>query len=141
VGDEAFFRGLRRFYADGRYRKVGTEHLRQAMETESGRPLARFFEGWIYGSTLPSLAFAYQVQSVEGTEAAEDVVLRVTQSGDPFDVPVSIRLTYTDGRTTDVVVPATGAVTERRVRLEGRLRSALVNNDDGTLAEVRRATF
>jgi hypothetical protein len=141
VGDEAFFRGLRRFYAEGRYRKVGTEHLRQAMETESGRPLARFFEGWIYGSTLPSLAFAYQVQGVQGGEADQDVVLRVTQSGDPFDVPVSIRLTYTDGRTTDVVVPATGAVTELRVRLEGRLRSALVNDDDGTLAEVRRARF
>jgi aminopeptidase N len=138
VGDEAFFRGIRRFYVDGRYRKVGTEHLRRAMEAESGRSLARFFDGWIYGSTLPSLAFAYQVQN---GAAGEEVVLRVTQAGDPFEVPVTVTLTYTDGRTADVVIPAAGPSTDVRVPLDGRLRSAVVNVDDGTLADVRRAAF
>src|SRR5438128_6153438 len=55
VGDEAFFRGVRRFYEASRFRKAGTEELRAAMEAETGRPLARFFERWIYGSTLPQL--------------------------------------------------------------------------------------
>jgi hypothetical protein len=138
VGDEAFFRGIRLFYVEGRYRKVGTDDLRQAMETASGRSLARFFEGWIYGSTLPRLSFAYQVQK---GAAGEEVVLRVTQTGDPFEVPVTVKLTYADGRAADVVIPAAGPSTEVRVPLDGRLRSAVVNNDDGTLAEVRRATF
>jgi hypothetical protein len=138
VGDEAFFRGIRRFYAEGRYRKVGTEHLRQAMEAESGRSLARFFDGWIYGSTLPSLSLAHQV---EAGPAGEEIVFRVTQTGEPFDVPVPVTLTYTDGRTAEVVVRASGPTTEMRVPLDGRLRSAAVNNDDGTLAEVRRTAF
>ena len=53
VGDEAFFRGLRRFYAESRFTKAGTDDFRAAMEAESGRSLERFFERWIYGSTLP----------------------------------------------------------------------------------------
>ena len=55
VGDEAFFRGLRRFYATSRFHKAGTDDFRAAMEAETGRSLERFFERWIYGSTLPQL--------------------------------------------------------------------------------------
>ena len=34
VGDDAFFRGIRRFYVESRYQKAGTEDLRHAMEAE-----------------------------------------------------------------------------------------------------------
>src|SRR5207245_9127987 len=61
VGDEAFFRGVRRFYEASRFRKAGTEELRAAMEAETGRPLERFFERWIYGSTLPQLKLGYRI--------------------------------------------------------------------------------
>jgi predicted metalloprotease with PDZ domain len=47
LGDEVFFRGLRRFYMDRRYQKAGTEDFERAMEAESGRVLDRFFERWI----------------------------------------------------------------------------------------------
>ena len=53
LGDEVFFRGLRRFYMDRRYQKAGTEDFERAMEAESGRVLDRFFERWIYGSGIP----------------------------------------------------------------------------------------
>jgi hypothetical protein len=138
AGDEAFFRGLRRFYADSRYRKTSTENLRMAMEAETGRPLERFFERWIYGSTLPDLAFAYRV---EDSADGQYVVLRVTQTGELFDVPVAVRLQYTDGRTAAVIVPVADRSADVRVKLEGRLRSATINNDDGTLAEIRRTAF
>src|SRR5204863_8094214 len=55
MGDETFFGGLRRFYASAQFRKVGTDQLREAFEAESGRSLDRFFNQWIYGSTLPRL--------------------------------------------------------------------------------------
>jgi aminopeptidase N len=35
LGDDAFFRGIRRFYGDWRFRKAGTEDLRLAMKPES----------------------------------------------------------------------------------------------------------
>ena len=63
VGDDAFFRGLRRFYRESRFRKVGTDDLRQAMETESGRPLERFFERWVYNAALPKITFSYRIEA------------------------------------------------------------------------------
>ena len=48
--------------ATSRFRKAGTEDFRLAMEAESGWQLERFFERWIYGSTLPQLQFSYRVE-------------------------------------------------------------------------------
>ncbi len=37
IGDDAFFRGIRAFYAEWQFRKAGTDDLRVAMEKASGR--------------------------------------------------------------------------------------------------------
>ena len=129
VGDDAFFRGLRRFYNTSRFKRVGTEDFRKAMETETGRPLDRFFERWIYGASLPSLKFSYRVDG-------NDVVLHVEQVGDLFDVPVTVTLDYLNNTRADIVVPVSERLTDMRVPLAGPLRGAEVSKDDGTLAEV-----
>src|SRR5436853_4068576 len=89
VGDEPFFRGLRRFYRTSRFHRAGTAELRAAMELESGVPLERFFERWIYGSTLPRLKVGYRLDG-------NDVILQVEQIGELFDVPLTIQLQYAD---------------------------------------------
>jgi len=128
VGDEAFFRGLRRFYRTSRFHKAGTEDFRAAMETESGMQLDRFFEQWIYGSALPTLKLSYRIDG-------DDVVLRVDQVGDVFDVPLAVTLNYGTKRV-NVIVPVTDRTVEQRVRLSGTLRSVEFNADDGALANV-----
>jgi hypothetical protein len=131
VGDEAFFRGIRRFYAESRFRKAGTEDLRRAMEAESDRPLDRFFERWIYGSTLPRLTFAYRVER-------QEVVLHFEQPGEVFDVPVTVTLQYADRRPVDILVPITDRIVDQRVALEGTLRSVEISKDDGSLVVMDR---
>ena len=99
------------------------------MEQETGRPLERFFERWIYGSTLPKLKVGYRV---EGT----DVVLHVEQIGELFDVPLTVTLQYADRKPVDVLV-AGDRPTRRAARpLAGVLRGIDVSKDDGTMAEI-----
>jgi len=129
VGDEAFFRGVKQFYAKHRFKKAGTEDFRAAMESETTMPLARFFERWIYGSTLPKLKFTYRV---EGNE----VVLHVEQVGDLFDLPLTLSLQYADKKPVEVTMTVTERDTDLRVPLAGTLRGVDINKDDGTLAEM-----
>jgi hypothetical protein len=135
LGDDPFFRGIRRFYAESRFDKAGTDDLRRAMEAESGQKLDRFFEQWIYGSTLPHLRFTSRV---ERAADGDELVMLFEQVGDLFDVPVTVTLQYDDRRTADIVVPVTERTVEKRVALNGRLRSVDVSKDDGTLAEVTK---
>ena len=129
VGDDVFFRGLRRFYAEQRFRKAGTDDLQRAMEAESGMALDRFFERWIYGASLPRLRYASAVADTE-------VVVRFEQVGDElFDVPVTVTLTYVDGRTSDIMVPVTAQRVERRIAVDRPVRQVQVNRDHAALAE------
>jgi hypothetical protein len=129
LGDDVFFAGLRRFYADRRYQKAGTEDLERALEAESGRVLDRFFERWIYGTDIPRIRYS--------TTLGNGVVnVRFEQAADlVFDVPVTVTLTYANGRTQDVVVPVTEAVVERSIPTTDLVRQVQVNRDSAAIAE------
>jgi hypothetical protein len=133
VGDEAFFDGLRRFYTDGRFQKTSTDRLRMAMEAASGRSLDRFFDRWFYASTLPSIALRYHVELKDGVRA---LALRFDQTGDVFDLPVTVVLTFADHAPETVTIPITDRTVERHIPLSGTLRTVDVSKDDGTLADV-----
>jgi peptidase M1-like protein len=135
VGDEPFFRGIRRFYRESRFRKVGTEEFRAAMEAETGRPLERFFERWIYGSTLPRLKFSYRL---DRAPTGQQAIIHVEQQGDVFDVPLTLTLQYADGREVQVTVPISDRVTDLPIALTGALRGIDINRDDGMMAEITR---
>ena len=121
MGDDAFFRGLRRFYSTWRFRKAGTEEVKNAFEIEGGRDLDRFFDRWIYGSSLPRVKFSY-------TTERDAVTVRFEQIGEVFDVPITVVLEYA-GSSSAVVVPLTEAVTTTRIPLAGSLRNVEVNGD------------
>jgi hypothetical protein len=129
LGDEAFFAGLRDFYATWRYKKAGTDDFRVVMEKAGGRPLERFFDRWIYGSGIPSVHFS----SV--TEGAT-LRARFEQKGELFDIPITVTLGYVDGTSDEVVVIVAERTAERVIPLKGALRSVEVNKDGGALVEI-----
>jgi peptidase M1-like protein len=129
LGDDTFFAGLKRFYSDRRYQKAGTEDLERAMEAQSGRVLDRFFERWIYGTDIPRLRYSATI----GNGA---VNVRFEQAADlVFDLPVTVTLTYANGRTSDIVVPVTEAVVERSIPTTDVVRQVQVNRDSAAIAE------
>jgi aminopeptidase N len=131
IGDEAFFKGLRRFYAERRYRKAGTDDLRRAMEAEGGRPLERFFERWVLDSSLPRVRL---------TTATNGGSLEVgyEQVGDTFDVPLTVTVQYTDGSSEDVVVALTEPSGTVVVPLKSAVRNVDFNRDDAALGTFDR---
>jgi aminopeptidase N len=126
IGDEAFFTGMRRYYNDNRFKKAGTEDLQRAMEAESGRSLAGFFEHWIYASGLPRVRYS---TSTEGQE----LIVRFEQVADVYEMPVTITLQYAD-KSVEHVVALTEAAVEARLPLSGALRGVEVNADGAALA-------
>ncbi len=130
TGDDVFFRGLRRYYAENRFRKAGTEDLQRAMEAEHDGSLDRFFERWIFESGLPRVRYS---AAVEGPE----VVVRFEQTGEVYDVPVTVTLQYPD-KVVDEVVAVTAARVEKRFPLAGSLRGVEVNADHAALGTFEK---
>jgi len=129
VGDEKFFEGLRQFYGTWKFRKAGTDDFRRAMEKASGLDLTTFFEGWIYGSAIPELAFTSTIGQGEAQVRFEH---RRTVS----PTPLTVSILYTDGSSEDVLVVVSDQVLERTLPLKGPVRSIEANRDYGSLAEI-----
>ena len=131
LGDEVFFKGIRRYYAENRYKKAGTEDLQRAMEAESrrdARSLLRALDLRIRpcrGSATP--------RRLEGQE----LVVRFEQVGAIYDVPVTVSVQYAD-KTVDEVVVISDTFVEKRLPLTGTLRSVSVNDDHGALGTFER---
>ena len=128
AGDTAFFNAVRRFYTEQKFQKAGTEDLQRAFQAETGRSFERFFERWIYGSALPRLRY--------GTAIGErEVTVRFEQMGSlVFDVPVTVTVVYSDGRSTDVVVPVTDKEVVHKIAVDAAVRSVHVNRDAAAIA-------
>ena len=54
VGDATFFRILRDWYAQNRYKNVSTPQFIALAEAESGQDLDAFFQAWLYTPQKPT---------------------------------------------------------------------------------------
>ncbi|MBY0492911.1 MAG: hypothetical protein K2Y23_01730 [Cyanobacteria bacterium] len=131
IGDEAFFAGIKRFYAENRFKKAGTDDLRKAMEAASGRDLNRFFDRWIYDNGIPRLRYS---TAVEGSE----LVVRFEQTGDVYDVPVTMAVTYGDGKVVEFIAQVNEATTVTSFPLTGAVRGVEANPDGAAIAIIEK---
>lgn len=128
IGDEAFFEGLRAFYAEHKFRKAGTDDLRAAFEAASGRPLDRFFDQWIYGVAIPELRYRSAVSPGR-------VAVRFEQTGSAiFDVPVTVSIEYADGRVVDSIVQVSDRQVEWEIATTEPVREVQINGDHAAVA-------
>ena len=133
IGDEAFFRGVRRLYFGFRFDKADTDDVRKAFERESGMDLKRFFDAWIGGSGSPLVAFSW---TRPAGSPSDEALVRVEQRGKESEFPVTVTVQYTDGRAEDSQVIVRGREAEFRVPIKGSVRDILLNRDGLTPLEV-----
>ena len=88
-------------------------------------------------AVVSKLAIAYPLVTRHLAREAQ-VVLHVEQTGELFDVPLTVTLQYADRREAQVIVPVTERVVDLPVALTGTLRGVDISRDDGTMAEVTK---
>jgi hypothetical protein len=133
IGDEAFFRGIRRIYFGARFARIGTRDVRAAFEKESGRDLGRFFNAWIESSGTPVVAYSW---AREAGGAPAEVVVRVEQRGRESEFPVTVTLQYAGVATEDVQIVVRERVAEFRLPVKGDVKNVILNRDGLTPLEV-----
>jgi len=138
LGDSAFFRGIRSYYAAHRHGNATSDDLRVALERSSGRSLTQFFDQWLRrpGFAEPSLDWTYDARS--GTVS---VVARQEGRFGAFALPLTVVVTESDDATRRLVVdiPAEPRAT---VPLPGRFarrpKSLAFDPDSTLLARISR---
>jgi aminopeptidase N len=94
VGDEAFFQGIRDYYAKFKFGNALTIDFENAMEEASGIGLGTFFYQWLYRPGFPKLDVEWK-----WSRGKKVVSLQITQTqkGDPFYFPLEIAFIDAEG--------------------------------------------
>ncbi|HCV42749.1 MAG TPA: peptidase M1 [Bacteroidetes bacterium] len=97
LGDSAFYRSMRTYSYDPRFRfgVATTENFKEVCETVSGVSLGYFFNQWIYGEKYPR--YTYSWRAIPDSNGGYIVPIRIqqsTQTTNPtyFTMPVDFRL-------------------------------------------------
>lgn len=114
LGDAGFRAGLRRFYADNRFRIADFDDLRAAFEATSGKDLGDFFTQWIERTGAPRLVLSDVRVEQRGPDARITGRLSQTQKGAPYPLAVPLIIHTEDGRFREHQV----SLTDREVRFE-----------------------
>jgi aminopeptidase N len=81
LGDEVFFRGARRYLATHAFGFADTHDFRRAMEEESARDLAWFFDQWVFAAGYPELEVRWRAEKSGGRPTGRALVtIRQRQS-------------------------------------------------------------
>lgn len=99
LGEEVFWKSIRRYGSEHKYRSVETADFRKTLESETGRSLERFFYDWTERPAHPVLEISSEYQA----EAKQlRIAVKQTQAGEAFEFPLSIAVHGQSGPTTKV---------------------------------------
>lgn len=102
LGDEAFWRGIRLYYARHFNGTATTDDFMHAMEEVSGDDLQAFFDQWLRRGGNPALEGSWRYDAGAGMVVVE---LRQVQEGGLFAVPLEIGV-YREGDLVPALVTA-----------------------------------
>jgi aminopeptidase N len=129
VGDEAFFRGIRGYYARFAGGNVTTEDFRGVMEEASGRDLGWFFGQWLTKPGYPVLAVSHAWDA-----AARETVVTVRQTQEAgwptFRLPLTLEVRSAQGGAVRHEVEVTGRSQTFRFAAPGP-STGVVTDPDG----------
>jgi hypothetical protein len=100
IGQDTFWRAMRRFTAEYVGRRASWEDIRRVCEAEHGQPLNGFFEQWVRRSGAPTL----RAETARYETASQTLHVALTQGDPPFALEVPIRVVSADG-THDFTIP------------------------------------
>jgi len=104
LGDSAFFRVLKTYAADTRFRygSASTVDFQGVCEAVAGKSLSWFFNEWIYGESYPRYALQWSVVSTGGSQRVTATISQARQNSSPsfFQMPMDLRFSGAGGDTT-----------------------------------------
>uniref|UniRef100_UPI003217D22B M1 family metallopeptidase n=1 Tax=uncultured Draconibacterium sp. TaxID=1573823 RepID=UPI003217D22B len=96
LGDDIFFKGLRKYYAEFQNSTALTEDFQQVMEIVSGKDLDKFFKQWLWQAGHPIIEYSWNQKS----NGDISFVLNQTQHHwEIFKFPLELQINTNNGTT------------------------------------------
>ena len=136
MGDDAFFRGIRQYYATYRDQTASTDDFREIMETAAGRDLETFFDQWLRHPGFPVLATTWDYD--ESADMVEVTVNQVQDANWPtYEARVTLEARLASGETVRHTATLDARTKVVRFAVPASVEDMVVDPDVRLLHQVR----
>jgi aminopeptidase N len=136
LGDEAWWKGIRRYVAAHQLQVVETDDFRKEMEAASGKDLKWFFDQWVYKAGHPELKVRWHYEDDDKTVRVQIQQTQKLEDQTPlFRLPTTLAITEDVGRTRRIPIVIDGASHEFVVASASRPKMVQID-PDGWLIKV-----
>lgn len=133
IGDEAFWRGIREYYATYQNSNALSEDLQRIMEKVSGQKLDTFFEQWLFLPGFPKVEVRIQPSAKRNKY---EMTVRQTQEGETFEFPLKIALNGEDGTTETITIDVKDRVHNRTIKFKGTIKALQLDPEVDVLVQA-----
>ena len=98
IGDEAFKRGMKRYFEEWKFKHPEPNDFKRIMEKESGIILSWYFEYWINTTKF----IDYQLEKVRAAGENTEITLK---RGGGMMMPIDLKVTYKSGQVATIHIP------------------------------------
>jgi aminopeptidase N len=131
LGDETFFTGLRKYYADFQHSTALTKDFQQVMEEVSGKDLGLFFHQWLWGAGHPVIKMDWHKLN----DSAE-IVLEQMQQGQMFSFPLEVEIQYENGQRETLSTKMVNRKATLNTKAKGKVKTIIFDPGTKLLFEI-----
>ncbi len=101
IGDEKFFRALKRLYRERNFSSITIDELRESLDERNAPRLEKFFQEWFFRSGAPEFVMQYSVRETYKKEYRVDV--KIVQKSGSYSLPVELMMVGRDTSRTEQI--------------------------------------
>jgi aminopeptidase N len=136
MSEDRFKLMMRNFYETYRGKRATTLDFQRIVEKHVGRPMDWFFDEWVYGTSVPTYTFAWNVEPADGGKFAAHLRIKQTDVPDTFAMYVPLRIKFDQGEAL-IRVLIKGPLTEQTITLPAEAKSMELSPFESVLAVVK----
>jgi aminopeptidase N len=134
LGEEVFWKCIRTYGTEHRHKSVETSDLRRTCERVTGKNLERFFYDWTERPGAPLLDV--KIEYLADTKQLK-VTVKQTQPGEPFHVPLPVRVRGKSAKPDDHVIPIAEKEVTTHIPLPDAPAGVEIDPDLTVLTEIK----
>ncbi len=119
VGDDIFWKGIRKYYETYKFSNALSEDFQRIMEQVSGKNLDYFFKQWLYRPGQPEITVEWK--HIKRKKVALNV--KQVQNGESFIFPLELELKSEDGKSIFKKVQINSKDQNFTLKVKGKIKS------------------
>jgi aminopeptidase N len=137
LGDEAWWKAIRTYVADNKFKVVETDDLRKAVEKATGKDLKWFFDQWFSKAGHPELKASWRYEIEDKTVRVKIEQVQKLDAQTPlFRLPTTIEITEAPGRSRSTPIVVDGATHEFVIPAETKPQMVLIDPQGWLVKEL-----